>query len=502
MNLAIIIGVSSYDHCNTLEACSNDVAIMKIVLEKLDKFDDICVISNSPKAYEAKQKITEFVNKYKSEEVNELVFYFSGHGARYDDDFFYVFSDFSEKRKEVSGLRNTELDGLIRNLNPDLTVKIVDACFSGSSYVKSENEIKPILEKSAKQNELSKLYFLHSSSSEEESLATEDYSFFSRSFFASLTQNIGKIRHRDIMAYVADDMGSNNLPKPTFIVQADNTEIFGEVDQDLIDYLQKSLGLSSDTEEGKSQEGPSHSSEESNFLTLIQAKTENEYCDQDTAFSNLEALKESYNSDQWPLELTELFRIESRLLEHHIPNEVEIGRWLAKQSEKYFQIPTFRTEKYSKQEYIERPKKPKSNRGLINRSIYSTGIAQYLDYAMDEEEYKLETVEKEHKVLSGLEFTAAAPYKAFQMIFNPKFGALEKYVLTIVPVYSRNKLEIFTAIEVLSYEDWESTSSPKCLGWKIESLGLKNLIEIKNRSKLSIASATAFIIQDIKSKVE
>jgi uncharacterized caspase-like protein len=74
------------------------------VIEKLNKFDDTCVISGSHKAYEAKQKITEFVNKHKKSTVDELLFYFSGHGARYDDDFFYVFSDFSEKKKKYLDL--------------------------------------------------------------------------------------------------------------------------------------------------------------------------------------------------------------------------------------------------------------------------------------------------------------------------------------------------------------------------------------------------------------
>ena len=62
MNLAIIIGVSQYDNGNPLEACDNDIDIMKNISEKLNKFDDICYISNSPKAYEAKQIITKFIN--------------------------------------------------------------------------------------------------------------------------------------------------------------------------------------------------------------------------------------------------------------------------------------------------------------------------------------------------------------------------------------------------------------------------------------------------------
>ena len=102
MNLAIIIGVSQYDNGNTLIACDNDIKIMKNISDKLNKFDDICYISNSPKAYEAKQLITEFVNKHQDQVIEEFVFYFSGHGARYNDDFFYIFKDFIEEKKETT----------------------------------------------------------------------------------------------------------------------------------------------------------------------------------------------------------------------------------------------------------------------------------------------------------------------------------------------------------------------------------------------------------------
>lgn len=55
MKLAILVGVSDYQHCSSLNACKNDIEIMKSIFELLEKFDDICVITNSPKAFEAKK---------------------------------------------------------------------------------------------------------------------------------------------------------------------------------------------------------------------------------------------------------------------------------------------------------------------------------------------------------------------------------------------------------------------------------------------------------------
>jgi len=72
MNLAIIVGVSDYENYSTLKACDNDILIMKNTLEKLNKYEDICYISNSPKAHEVKKKITEFVTKYKTNSLAYL----------------------------------------------------------------------------------------------------------------------------------------------------------------------------------------------------------------------------------------------------------------------------------------------------------------------------------------------------------------------------------------------------------------------------------------------
>lgn len=502
MNLAIIIGVSTYDHCDNLKACDNDIKVMNNVLLKLDKFDDICEIHDSPKAHDAKRQITEFVNKHKGNQVQELVFYFTGHGARFDDDFFYVFSDFSEKRKEVTGLRNTELDGLIRNLAPELTVKVVDACFSGSTYVKGEGDIKPILEKSAKQNELKNLYFLHSSSSDEESLATSEYSLFSLSFFKALTQNLGNIRHRDIMAYVADDMEQNGLPKPTFVVQADNTEIFGDISPELLQYINGVIGVSAADGDDDSKHNREGDADAKSFLQLVRAKSDEEYCTQEEGISNIKLLVDGIQDNAWASEITDVFTVEYMELEYNIPNEIEIGRWLKKNgAEKYFVIPTYKTETFSKQEYIPIPRKPlsKAYAGLIGSIAFGSLFGINHDEEVD---YKLEKVEKTREILNGIEFTTSTPVKAFQVRFKPMFNSVENYVLTVVPVFSRKYLEVFSSIEVLSYTGWDSVSNPKCRGWKIKKILLKNDQEINKFCSERVASVTEFIIEDVCSKLK
>ncbi|MCL1478042.1 MAG: caspase family protein [Marinobacter sp.] len=114
----------------------------KNVITDIKVIDDAVYLNKSPRAYEAKKQISDFVEKHKNTDIEELIFYFSGHGSRSEEDFFYVMSDFKESKKESTGLRNTELDGLIRTLKPKLTVKIIDACFSGTQYIKSDTNTR------------------------------------------------------------------------------------------------------------------------------------------------------------------------------------------------------------------------------------------------------------------------------------------------------------------------------------------------------------------------
>ncbi len=491
MNLAIIIGVSQYDNGNPLEACDNDIDIMKNISEKLNKFDDICYISNSPKAYEAKQIITKFINKHKEQTIDELVFYFSGHGARYPDDFFYVFKDFSEAKKETTGLRNTELDGLIKNLSPKLTIKIIDACFSGTTYIKSnQDSIQPIFQKSADQNKLNNLYFFYSSSSEEESIANKDYSFFSKSFFKSLTQNTGKMRYRDIMAYVADDMNSNSYPEPMFIVQANNTEIFGEINTELIDYINSKFPPNVHT---ISNSNVDDIEKNKNLFQLIKTKSEEEYCTQDEGIENIKLLNEMFKSDKWTNDITDIFEIEITELDYNIPNTNDIARWLNKNTdENYFVKPIYEDETYYQEEYIEIPTKPNNSYAQIIR------MSSLFDNKKD---YKLEKIEKTRKILNGIEFTTVTAFKAMQIKFKPKFNAIENYALTIVPIFSRKNLVIFNSIEILEYNGWNSINHPKCHEWNKIKLLLKNKDGISTFCKNKCTETTTYIIEDIKSKL-
>ncbi|WP_312751060.1 caspase family protein [Psychrobacter sanguinis] len=494
MRLAIVIGISEYDNSNNLAACKNDAILINDILKKLNKFDDICTIIGRCEAKSAKNKISSFITKFKNEEVIEVVFYFSGHGARYenDEDYFYVFSDFNSERKETTGLRNSELDGFLRNLNPELTVKIVDSCYSGTNYIKSGPSLKPFFEKSAKQNNLNKLYFLHSSNSKQVSYAGDVYSYFTYSLCKSLTIDTGSIRYRDIMSYVADDLTSQSI-QPTFVTQADYIEEFGVIDDDLITYINEKLEvidttvLNSDINDNKSKDN--------DLVELVNTKSTNEYCNYQEAESNINAIKKLIEEEKWRSEIEKLFQIEIELIEDssQIPNSKSIGNWLEENSKhSFFAEPSYMTEKYIVEEYIKVPKKPKSASSNYLSAINSLSIL-----FGDEDDYRLEKVEKEKQVVYGFNYTAKSPFRGISIKFNPEMQALDTYHTTIVILFSRKSLAIFTSNEILPYIDWDKIAKPKCYDWSVEVIPLKNLEEINAHTHEIISTVISFIKNDI-----
>jgi uncharacterized caspase-like protein len=125
------------------------------------------------------------VRENEGQDIDELFFYYSGHGARRSDDFLYLFSDFNSSKTSQTSLKNSELDTMIKSLNPKLTVKVLDACQSGTEYIKSEEDLKMIFEKSSGNN-FKKTYFMFSSATNQNSIADMDYSVFNKKLLRKL----------------------------------------------------------------------------------------------------------------------------------------------------------------------------------------------------------------------------------------------------------------------------------------------------------------------------
>lgn len=490
MKLAVIIGVSEYqyDDFENLDACKNDAELFKNVLSDVTKIDDVLFINKGEKAYEAKNKLADFVSKHKTEKVDELLFYFSGHGGRYENDFFYIFPDFKEAKKESTGLRNSELDGLVRTLKPKLFVKIVDACFSGTQYIKAESDTKKELEKSAKDNQLNDIYFMFSSRDNQPSLAGHEYSKFTESLFTGLLDHTGEIRYRDIAAYIADDCNAHSLPKPIFISQADLTEIFGLINDNTHKLILKAFGREEKPDEKESEKPLEAKESENILLELVRRKADSEYCDEETGIKRLALLRDKFQEQNWPKDIVSIFEIGvlPNAAPNPIPNSQRIGVWLNEnRGKEFFATPTYKEESFEVEEYKPLPKKP------IRSAIEAAKMAAYSNIygGTDNTEYQLETIWKTRMIVDGFSYTFQNENNILKISLEPRHTSVKSLVLFIVCIYSRVELSVQYSYEFIKFTNWDTRAHPKCENWKVKTLKMKD--------EANIAVVTDEIINEV-----
>ncbi|HDX8356978.1 TPA: caspase family protein [Aeromonas hydrophila] len=467
MNLGIVIGVDKYhsDIFDDLVACKNDARVMHDVLINVKDFEEILFINETTSGQEVKRNIANFVEKYKEKDVKELVFYFTGHGERYEDDFFYLLSDFDRSKRETTGLRNSELDEWIKTLSPKLCVKIVDACFSGTQYIKSESTEENDLKKSAQKYGLNDIYFWFSSRENEASFAGSEFSKFTESILTAITEQEGDVRYREIMAYVADDFSNAGSSKPIFVTQAGNIERFGHVTKQTHQIIFDAFGISTPKPSEESKKDNTTTPNEAPVKSIFDKAIEksNRLC-----FSEefLLTFIENFNSEivNWNSEVNKLYEIEANhnIECYSVPNAKKIGTWLDNNSENnYFASPTYDTRKYETEEYKPLPKKP-------SRSISSAAMLRGMGLwrEPDETEYKLETVTKTERFIDGFEYTHSAEKRIVHISFTPKIEMADPISLYIILIYSNREMVINFSYESLKRLNWKSYSYPKCSAWK------------------------------------
>lgn len=512
MKLAIVIGISDYHFQPKLDACGNDASTIRAFLEETKTYSDICFLDRGTTSVVAKKTISEFVQKHQGNLLDELLFYFSGHGDRTDDDFFYAFADYKGEKRESSGLRNTELDSLIRNLAPELTVKIVDACYSGSTYIKSEDDIGPVVQKSAKENQLKKLYFFHSSAADKTSVAGPQFSWFTQAILQSLVNQDGAVRYRDLIAAVADEMNQKGGPRPTFVVQANSLEVFVHMDAALTNLLSKALATPASALTGAKDLDDLTAEElgetdqpvpgvRMSLARLAETKAKEIYCTREEAENNVGLLLRLIDPQNWPHRIKEVYEIKIQDQEpSELPNKISIARWISNlKDDTVFAVPLYDTETYKVDEYKEIPKKP-SSLGVFGRSSLGE-LSSFRRLLGDDKEYKLETVEKKRQVLSGFEYTVNPVFPPHILHFQPKFASLEEYAVCVVCLFSRRLLSCLYSVEHLPYRAWNVASPPRARQWKQHSVPLKNAMKLQELVQTVMDEISDFIEVDARQRL-
>lgn len=328
MNLAILIGVSGYaDPGDNLPGCKNDIELIESILRNSNKFSDTLKICEGTSSAAIKSKLSEFVTRHKKsgEAVEELFFYYTGHGDTHKDDFYYLPSDFDPSKRQQTGLSNAEVDTMLRSLGPHLTAKIIDACHSGVTYIKQKDAIDKVLQ--ASKSAFKKCYFMFSSQKEEASYQSGHLSDFSKAFALSIHEHKdAQIRYKDILDFISDSFASTGDQTPAFVVQADLVEAFCDITPTMRSDVARLVGLSAEVEVER-KTGRTHRPS----LDLVSAVKEEakKYCSKEECLAVLGHISTHVGS--WPAvpEVSQLFDHEVVLLDKpDVPNQTAIGKWL------------------------------------------------------------------------------------------------------------------------------------------------------------------------------
>lgn len=342
MNLAIVIAVSNYSNpSNNLPASKKDGEIISGILSNSKKFDEILSIFDNEPSLKIKEILSNFFSKHKGEKINELFFYYSGHGEFSNDEFYYLLSDFDRKRKNQSSLQNSEVDDLIRTLNPEIVVKVIDACQSGTSYIK-ENDVLNKYFNDTKRG-FNKCYFLNSSLSNQSSYQDDNLSFFTYSFVQSLKEHPStEIRYKDIIDFILDEFDDNPDQTPFFVIQAELTEKFCALNENLKQYL-IDFNLDGTSSDQSSKSPPT-------LLELVQ-KNAKEYVDKEGTLKAIEFCKLQFQKLKLDKEIGELFNLEIDFIDDNntLPGVKAIGKWLKDNNNDFFAVPYY--EEYYDHEY-------------------------------------------------------------------------------------------------------------------------------------------------------
>lgn len=453
MNIAIIIGVSNYvDSKNNLPGCKNDADAINLIIKKTEKFENILFINDNLQSAKIKEQLTNFISENKGKSIEELFFYYTGHGEFQNDEFYYILSDFDTKKRNQTSLQNGEIDDLFRTLNPELVIKIIDACQSGTTYIKESNVLSKYFIDTKKG--FRKCYFLNSSLNNQSSYQDKNISFFTASFIKSLKEHsTNEIRYKDIIDVISDEFSSNNDQTPFFVIQADLTEKFCTFPKELKEYLL--------TFNAKELPDTTPKDKPLTLSEIVKLKAK-EYIDKEGALKSIDIIKREIELLKLNADISELFQIDIEFLEENktIPQLKVIGTWLTKNENDFF----------AKVVYEE-------------RMDYETG--------------------EEYTTMTGFDLKFETPFKGIKLEINSLFPNITSYQVNIVFLISRIHLRFFYFITNYIEESFDNKSlNIKGIKWFTDEVKISAEAEIQEAVRTLTSTIEDRIRKDIEAKYQ
>ena len=451
-NLAIVIGIDKYKNNNDLIACKNDAKDMYEIIKESKKYDDIVYFNGEYTNREILKKLEELKIKSKDEEIGEIFFYFSGHGFSENNELFYVTTNTENNKINTTSLKNSEIDALFRDLNPNLYVKVIDSCQSGISYIKDIDE-GILFEKAMNETkkEFKKCFFMFSSLRNQYSYVMEDNkrSFFTNSFIEALIyyKDQENVKYSEISNYMADYFRDKEKQTPFFITQTDMLDEFVKYNKELI-VLLSNINNDKDKENIDENKEVKEDIKSKIIEKLSMCATKEEakiFTDTIIKLFSQCSIEKSI--------LNEYFN-ESKEMNNEInkiPKKKIIANWIYENKR---ELGLFAKTK------LEEERKPKLY-PLFNLSMSIYGEEK-------ESTYEFEITEKE--ICSNI-----------KIIITPKELGLEKYELNLVLIPSFSKIYVFQTFVKNIPITWGEYEYDNMNEWKMKEFCIKkDMEEIKN----------------------
>ncbi len=442
MNIAIIMGVSNYLYQPCLPGCSGDISIITKIFDAEARFEKITIADDKyDTAEKAFTALAEYVSSKEKETVDEVFFYYTGHGFCDDNDFYYPWKDFQETSRSSSSFKNSDVDELLKRLKSQLVVKFIDACHSGVTYIKDPMLYKSMIEKG--KLEFKDCYFFFSSLIDQTSKADSDSSFFTRSFVRSLKSAIDRnsenVRYKFILDYMSDDATLKRYQDPYFVSQAKYTEVFCNITNDLVAVVDAFLEASDPVVLHSEQEKDSLllKIEEDAKMNVNKEQAEEYFSVVEARINNISAFDTI--APYYEISVYNNQKISSHLLSRAIP------KWLeSNNTDEYFVEIEYITEKRS--EFLNLPFLPQTHEVPFR---YNVSWKQLI-----------------------VESTIS---------FKPRFPNLTQYFLIVWPVISTRYIVYFYDLFKIIVTSWDTTTHSRI--WNEPSLKKVEIVVDREREE-------------------
>lgn len=456
------------------------VKMMQNLLESSGEFSKILVSLNDSSST-VLDKLIEFINSLEDKEIDQIFFYFSGHGYRDTKNFYFCFRDTDLELLQSTTITNDVIDNYLKKLNPKVAVKIVDACYSGENYIK-EADYSSLNKSLEKEYSFDEVYFLYSSRRSETSEATDQYSKFTELFFNAIQKHkqSDKITYKAVIDYIYDLSKKTLNHTPMFVIQ-------GAYLAYLFNNLNAPQKLLSKIDQISPNNGVPSSDTTSSLLEKIKKDSEI-YCSEEEGLEKIKQIFNFIESYKFTKDMGELFTLNITRSDQVIFNAKDIGNWLVSNKDKddYLAEERYREVEVEEKKYIKYPKKPNS---------YALSSILGLNY---NDVYRLEDVIIKKQVLEGIRYLVPLECVFLSLRFEPKkeFQNLKNYSACFTVIFSKKEVILFYSIEKLKLLNWCTTYQPRCLKWSYVTMSLKN-----NNQKIIekiCQKAEEFIFDDIK----